>query len=330
MKKYFSDEVDSTTEELSAAVGEFYKNTDNASVFQPRKAPKHDNEFGNVDDGDKDNDEVIGVPALSEEGLKDNAWNHIIPSLLVDTTPSQRVTGRDHFKKKFDAARAKMRADAQRNMRQGKEFQPEHLFPYTLDPSSDEGKEELAPYSLADGKLKKPFVSAINWLLVECPATRMKSQRPEIIMPINIDMTLEGVGGIYPGNMFRLAYLPEAYGQVNFIDGGSPSDTPTTYFSMMGVTHTINQEGWQTKVAAVTNKHVKETEVAEEAKLKDRERVLSAYEEYMRPWTSKIPIVEFVPEPETPTGGRLKGKEAYLPGPWDNEEGFEGEEEDFN
>ena len=145
-------------------------------------------------------------------------------------------------------------------------------------------------------------------------------------MPINIDMTLEGLGGIYPGNMFRLSYLPESYGQVNFSEG-TPSATPATYFSIMGLTQTINQEGWQTKITAVTNKATIETSGNAEKMAATRETVLGVYKQYMNEWTEQGTIADI---PEVPQQrGKLKGKEAYLPGPFyeTDEDGLAGNED---
>ena len=282
IKKFFKDDVDSTNEQLAKKIGEFYTNPDNIDVFRPYPAPVSDIQFGNWADG------INRIPNLRSDGLRDtegkSQWNHMIHDHMLDTTPSKRVSGREYFQKKYEAARKKITADANRALRTGETFNVSDLWPYPVDPESAEGQEAKAPYSLADGKLKSQFVSVINWLLVECPTTRVKTQRKDIIMPINIDMTLEGMGGIYPGNMFRLSYLPETYGQVNFTDTGSPSDEPITYFSVMGVTQTINQEGWQTKITANTNKHTKEIETGVKGvSMKD---ILASYDEYMNAWVN--------------------------------------------
>jgi len=52
----------------------------------------------------------------------------------------------------------------------------------------------------------------------------------------------------------------------------------------MGVTQTINQEGWQTKITANTNKHTKEIETGVKGvSMKD---ILASYDEYMNAWVN--------------------------------------------
>ena len=306
MKKYFTDTADASGEKIAKAVGEFYSDSENLNLFKPNSPKNPDPEFGNP------HELITGVPNLSNFGLTSVEWNHKVVTALSDTSTSTRVSGREQFAKKYKAAMAKQAADAKKARDAGKDFEVEHLFPHTLDPTTHAGQEELAPYNLSDGKLKKDFVSSISWLLVDCPATRLKTQQSEIIMPINIDMTLEGVGGVYPGNMFRLSYLPESYGQVNFKDS-EPSASPSTYFSIMGITQTINAEGWQTKVTAVTNKSAKES-VGEKTSMDAAKiSVLKAYGKYMEEWTSGHSVLSDVPEVREPTSeaGSMPGSSEF-------------------
>ena len=104
--------------------------------------------------------------------------------------------------------------------------------------------EYRKPYGL-DGKMRPHFVRTLQWYHEDSPMTQVKASAPDILMPLTVSMTLEGCGGIYPGNVFRLAYLPERYGQ-------APSDgaLPKTGFVIMGVNHEITDGGWETKLEA--------------------------------------------------------------------------------
>ena len=57
------------------------------------------------------------------------------------------------------------------------------------------------------------------------------------VIPIDIDMTIDGVGGLKPFDLFRVDYLPEIYR--NF-----------TYFQVFNVGHTITPAGWETNITA--------------------------------------------------------------------------------
>jgi hypothetical protein len=325
IKVYFNDTADSSDEKIAEKVGEFYSDPENASLFSTSHPSNPDLEFGNRIEN------YFGVPSLSAHGLAQGTtplptlWNHTIIKELADTTTSTRMSGLDIFIKKFDEAHEKIQADARRRRDAGLPFKTSDLFPVAMDPNSHSGRAQRAPYSAKDGKLKKQFVSNINWLLAECPATRLKSQTKEIIMPINIDMTLEGLGGVYPGNMFRLSYLPEAYGQVNFKDG-EPEATPSTYFSIMGLTQTINQEGWQTKITAVTNKATIETSGDAKVMAETRDAVLKAYNGYMREFTSGTPVIgAWATDPNFVDNTQEDLEFGAMVG----EEGIQGDEGDF-
>ena len=58
------------------------------------------------------------------------------------------------------------------------------------------------------------------------------------IIPIELTMTLDGIGGLRPGNMFRVDYLPEIYKKYS-------------YFVITQVGHTIGSGGWTTSVTAI-------------------------------------------------------------------------------
>jgi hypothetical protein len=59
-----------------------------------------------------------------------------------------------------------------------------------------------------------------------------------VAIPIELSMTLDGIGGLRPGNMFLVDYLPKFYRKY-------------AYFCITKVNHTINSSGWSTSVDAI-------------------------------------------------------------------------------
>ena len=59
-------------------------------------------------------------------------------------------------------------------------------------------------------------------------------KRPNLL-PFNLTLTISGISTIHPGDIFRVDYLPEIY-QKN------------VFCQTMGVTHTVNSEGWFTEI----------------------------------------------------------------------------------
>jgi hypothetical protein len=62
-------------------------------------------------------------------------------------------------------------------------------------------------------------------------------QMLNVVIPIELSMTIDGVGGLEPGDVFRVDYLPELYRKYAF-------------FQIFTINHSISQGGWDTKITA--------------------------------------------------------------------------------
>ena len=81
-----------------------------------------------------------------------------------------------------------------------------------------------------------------------CNSARMVSGlSSDTVLPLTLSMEIDGCGGITPGDMFRLAYLPKVYGQI--------AEAPKTFFHMNRVSHTINEAGWTTSIEGQLSKN---------------------------------------------------------------------------
>jgi len=89
------------------------------------------------------------------------------------------------------------------------------------------------------GNMKSSYVRTmlflINASLFEGDESNIQITKP--VIPIDIDMTIDGVGGLKPFDLFRVDYLPEIYRNY-------------TYFQIFDVGHTITPGGWETKITA--------------------------------------------------------------------------------
>ena len=89
------------------------------------------------------------------------------------------------------------------------------------------------------GNMKSSFVRTmlflINTSLFKGDESNIQMTKP--VIPIDIDMTIDGVGGLKPFDLFRLDYLPEVYRNY-------------TYFQIFNVGHNITTGGWETKITA--------------------------------------------------------------------------------
>ena len=62
-------------------------------------------------------------------------------------------------------------------------------------------------------------------------------QMLNVVIPIELSMTIDGVGGLEPGDVFRVDYLPELYRKYAF-------------FQVFTINHSISPSGWDTKITA--------------------------------------------------------------------------------
>jgi len=96
---------------------------------------------------------------------------------------------------------------------------------YTLD--SDKSLTWLVGHM----ELKKELYSTLHALLRGDKDGVLKKQTP--LLPIEMDLEIDGTGGIYPGNSFHSSYLTERYREL-------------TVFQCLGASHKIDSSGWST------------------------------------------------------------------------------------
>ena len=73
----------------------------------------------------------------------------------------------------------------------------------------------------------------INYSLHEGDDSNIQRTKP--VIPIELSMTLDGIGGLKPGDMFRVDYLPKVYRDF-------------AYFQIFQVNHSMGTSGWETKI----------------------------------------------------------------------------------
>ena len=311
IKKYFKDGTDDVDEDKFKATGEFFADPENIDLFAVESADTSDHDYGNPFEYAHVEDPT---PEISIDGLAKGPvgpdgerWSHTIPPILEKISANKATTKfLDQFKKKHEQERRKLETQAWKNVKAGKSSVEdiENLFAYDVTTDENNRKVYRMPYD-GEGKLIESFLRAMKWFLSESPLTRFSANNQgPLTMPINIDMTIEGCGGIYPGDMFRLSYLPEIYGQVDYSIRKPAYVTPNsiqpkTYFSVMGLTHTISSDGWDTQITAVTNKSKDDAYEAEEIK-DSREKIRKVYRDKISAFIKAEPEISGPPPPPAP------------------------------
>ena len=309
---YFKDGTDDNDEDKFKETGKFFQDESNIGHFQIVADPSTDPDYGNLFEFAHTDQ---STPLISPDGLtkgrdKEKRWSHTIPPILEKISSNASTTKfLDQFRKRHEEERKKLETKTLEDVKSGKASAKDLAKLFSYDLKDDGQKVYRQPYN-GQGELIDSFKRAMKWFLSESPLTRFSANNQgPLTMPINVDMTIEGCGGIYPGDMFRLSYLPEIYGQVDYSIRKpayvKPNDImPKTYFSVMGLTHTISADGWDTQITAALNKSKDDLYEEEEVK-KSRDIVRQVYKEKISNFIKAEPDIPPVktPEPKAPPAG---------------------------
>jgi len=110
--------------------------------------------------------------------------------------------------------------------------------------SSDKGKRHFQSplfrlYSSkydTKGRMKQQFIDGVKFSIgfvkktSAGTKTTTESSKP-ILLPVNLEMEIDGIGGIFPGNSFHSTYLPKRYQE-------------DSIFQIFDVNHTVSNSGW--------------------------------------------------------------------------------------
>ena len=224
---------------------------------------------------------------LSDDGTQ--KFNHEIPKEILEITPTANVDYMEKFASKYKDSVVNnpqlLDADKEGKLPQG---MPGIAIPNkeALEAGIKEGimVEFRRPYDL-NGKMRTHFLKSMRWYLEKSPLTSLSRNTKTIEFPLSLSMGIEGCGGLFPGHMFRLAYLPDIYKQVNteFDDffGDDTDFTPGTFFTINSVTHTIDENSWRTSIEAIFSKNndpEESTEISDEERKKMMDKVRQAYQ----------------------------------------------------
>ena len=88
----------------------------------------------------------------------------------------------------------------------------------------------------SDGKMKKRFLQTISYLTTN--HGKYKNATQSILIPLDFSCTVDGTGGIYPGNSFHSYYLPSRYRN-------------DTVFQATNVNHVVNSSGGDTSITGM-------------------------------------------------------------------------------
>ena len=87
-----------------------------------------------------------------------------------------------------------------------------------------------------DGVMNERYLQELRYKLLGNPGTAEADNDP--LIPIELDLSIEGVSGIYPGNAFQIAYIPKRYRDL-------------VVFQTFEVGHSVDSTGWSVSIKGV-------------------------------------------------------------------------------
>ena len=109
------------------------------------------------------------------------------------------------------------------------------IFYYWYDPNNTHGVRFYNNQGNMKAEYLRTMLHSINNSFIVDDKSNITTRK--VIIPIELNMTLDGVGGLKPFDLFRVDYIPKVYREF-------------TYFQIMSVSHDISSAGWETKVRA--------------------------------------------------------------------------------
>ena len=93
--------------------------------------------------------------------------------------------------------------------------------------------EEITVDDIKIFKMKQPFIDAVQYEIMNntTTTTSVSAKAQPLILPMNLEMEIDGIGGIFPGNSFHSTYLPKRYRE-------------TALFQVFDINHKVDSAGW--------------------------------------------------------------------------------------
>ena len=83
---------------------------------------------------------------------------------------------------------------------------------------------------------KQTMLYLINYADIEGCQSNIEKSQP--ILPVSVSLTLDGIGGLKVGDLFKVDYLPELYRKY-------------CYFMVSDIGHSVSTSGWETEITGL-------------------------------------------------------------------------------
>jgi len=93
-----------------------------------------------------------------------------------------------------------------------------------------------------EGRLKTEYIQSVSYLTTQYGQSR--TAETPLLIPLDLELEIDGIGGIYPGNSFHSSYLPVKY-------------QDNTVFQAFDVNHKVDSSGWSVTLSGVMRASLK-------------------------------------------------------------------------
>ena len=121
-------------------------------------------------------------------------------------------------------------SEIQEGLEENKDLVSSEIKSYINGVGLYNSRGELSPY------FRQTMLYLINYARMKDSKSLIEVSQP--ILPVELSMTLDGIGGLEVGNCFKVDYLPQIYRDF-------------CYFMINKVDHSISKSGWETSIGAV-------------------------------------------------------------------------------
>ena len=89
-----------------------------------------------------------------------------------------------------------------------------------------------------DGRMKQSFIDFISTSVSITPDKKSAETAKPLLIPVDMELELDGIGGIVPGNSYHSTYLPSRYQE-------------EAMFQIFDVGHKVDSSGWSVSISGV-------------------------------------------------------------------------------
>ena len=120
-----------------------------------------------------------------------------------------------------------------------------------------------------DGKIRKHYKEAMNYFLREDRDSIQQTR--DVTVPLDLEVTIDGTGGIYSGEAFSSSYIPKKY-------------LDSCVFQVMDVSHQLDPSGWKTTLKGlmrIDNSLGNKTKISDQKLFEEGKARTNVYKNFM-------------------------------------------------